>query len=97
MPHLKRDDLQFDYQWSAIPPDDARLTGKPDDVLLNRREGYEVLAFLNAHAEIYRQEFRDAENEVVIRCHLPRHLARHIAGPEVTVRYLNGPTERNGH
>ena len=52
-----------------------------------------VLAFLNAHAEIYRQEFRDEANEVVIRCHLPRHLARHIAGPEVTVRYL----ERNGH
>lgn len=47
-----------------------------------------VLAFLNAHAEIYRQEFRDEANEVVIRCHLPRHLARHIAGPEVRVRYL---------
>lgn len=57
-----------------------------------------VLAFLNAHAEIYRQEFRDEANEVVIRCHLPRHLARHIAGPEVKVRYIdrNG-AERNGH
>jgi GTP-binding protein HflX len=49
-----------------------------------------VLAFLNAHAEIYRQEFHESENEVVIRCHLPKHLARHIAGPEVKVRYLNG-------
>lgn len=48
MPHITRQDLKFDYEWSAIPPDDARLTGKPDDVLLNRREGYEVLAFLNA-------------------------------------------------
>jgi GTP-binding protein HflX len=58
-----------------------------------------VLAFLNAHAEIYRQEFRDSANEVVIRCHLPRHLARHIAGPEVKVRYLERSTaaERNGH
>lgn len=43
-----REDLKFYYEWSAIPPDDARVTGKPDDVLLNRREGYEVLAFLNA-------------------------------------------------
>ncbi|MDB5312343.1 MAG: hflX [Gemmataceae bacterium] len=58
-----------------------------------------VLAFLNAHAEIYRQEFRDEANEVVIRCHLPKHLLHHIAGPAVRVRYigLSGPPERNGH
>lgn len=48
-----------------------------------------VLAFLNAHAEIYRQEFRDEQNEVVIRCHLPRHLLHHIEGPTVKVRYLS--------
>jgi len=55
-----------------------------------------VLAFLNANAEIYRQEFRDSSNEVVIRCHLPRHLLHHIAGPTVRVRFLNGPPERFG-
>lgn len=47
-----------------------------------------VLAFLNAHAEIYRQEFRDDTNEVVIRCHLPKHLLHHIAGPTVRVRFV---------
>ncbi|MBP3958012.1 GTPase HflX [Gemmata sp. G18] len=47
-----------------------------------------VLAFLNAHAEIYRQEFRDDANEVVIRCHLPKHLLHHIAGPTVKVRFV---------
>jgi GTP-binding protein HflX len=55
-----------------------------------------VLAFLNAHAEIYRQEFRDSDNEVVVRCHLPRHLLHHIAGPTVTVRYLDGAPEADG-
>lgn len=57
-----------------------------------------VLAFLNAHAEIYRQEFRAEANEVVIRCHLPRHLLHHIEGPDVTVRSigLNGTPDRNG-
>ena len=57
-----------------------------------------VLAFLNAHAEVYRQEFRDDTNEVVVRCHLPRHLLHHIAGPTVQVRFLeaNGSPERNG-
>jgi GTP-binding protein HflX len=51
-----------------------------------------VLAFLNANAEIYRQEFHDEANEVVIRCHLPKHLLHHIAGPTVRVRTI----ERNG-
>lgn len=51
-----------------------------------------VLAFLNAHAEVYRQEFRDESNEVVIRCHLPKHLLHHIAGPTVKVRFVErGP------
>ena len=42
-----------------------------------------VLAYLTAHAEIYRQEFHD--NRVIIRCHLPRHLLHHIQGPDVSV------------
>jgi GTP-binding protein HflX len=50
-----------------------------------------VLAFLNAHSEVYRQEFRDESNEVVIRCHLPRHLLHHIAGPTVKVRFIEPP------
>jgi GTPase len=59
-----------------------------------------VLAYLNAHAEVYRQEFRDETNEVVIRCHLPKHLLHHIAGPTVQVRFVErekptpGQTER---
>lgn len=48
-----------------------------------------VLAFLNAHAEVYRQEFRDESNEVVVRCHLPKHLLHHIAGDRVQVRFLD--------
>jgi GTP-binding protein HflX len=57
-----------------------------------------VLAYLNAHAEVYRQEFREDSNEVVVRCHLPRHLLHHIAGPTVRVRFVerNGTHERNG-
>jgi GTP-binding protein HflX len=47
-----------------------------------------VLAYLNAHAEVYRQEFRDDSNEVVVRCHLPKHLLHHIAGPTVQVRFV---------
>lgn len=55
-----------------------------------------VLAYLNAHAEIYRQEFRDDASTVVLRCHLPKHLLHHIEGPKVKVTFLNGTSMRNG-
>ena len=45
-----------------------------------------VLAYLSAHAEIYRQSYEG--NEVVIRCHLPKHLLHHIQGPDVRVRFI---------
>ncbi len=45
-----------------------------------------VLAYLAAHAEIYRQEY--ADNRVVLRCHLPRHLIHHIREPDVRFRLL---------
>ncbi len=41
--------LGYKYSWEAIPPDDPRVTGQADAVLLNRREGYEMLAFLRKH------------------------------------------------
>jgi GTP-binding protein HflX len=46
-----------------------------------------VLAYLSAHAEIYRQQFHD--DHVTVRCYLPRHLLHHIHGPDVSVRFLN--------
>ena len=52
-----------------------------------------VLAYLAAHAEIHRQEFRD--NRVTVRCSLPRHLFHHIQGPGVEVHTGDDPG-RNG-
>jgi GTP-binding protein HflX len=52
-----------------------------------------VLAYLSAHAEIYRQEYRD--NRVMVHCYLPRHLFHHIMGPGVEVRFLDGPQEQS--
>ncbi len=45
-----------------------------------------LLAYLGAHAEIYRQEFQDGR--VTVRCYLPRHLLHHIQGSNVQVRFL---------
>jgi GTP-binding protein HflX len=51
-----------------------------------------VLAYLAAHAEIYRQQFQG--EQVAIRCHLPKHLLHHIQGPDVRVRFLSEDGER---
>jgi GTPase len=45
-----------------------------------------VLAYLSAHAEIRRQDYRD--EQVFVRCLLPKHLLHHIQGPDVAVRFL---------
>jgi GTP-binding protein HflX len=45
-----------------------------------------VLAYLGAHAEIYRQQYHDSR--VTIRCYLPKHLLHHIQGPDVSVRFI---------
>jgi GTP-binding protein HflX len=50
-----------------------------------------VLAYLGAHAEIYRQQFHD--DQVTIRCYLPRQLLHHIQGPDVQVRVLQANGE----
>lgn len=42
-----------------------------------------LLAFLNAHADIFRQEYR--EESVLIRGQLPRHLLHHVHGEAVEV------------
>jgi GTP-binding protein HflX len=45
-----------------------------------------VLAYLAAHAEVYRQRYDG--DMVVLRCYIPKHLLHHIAGPDVTMRVL---------
>ncbi len=59
----------------------------PAEVIVHAGNG-KMLAYLNAHAEIFRQEYRGTD--VVIRCLLPRHLVRHIEAPDVQVRFLSG-------
>lgn len=43
----KPDMIYKDYSWTAISGDDPRISGKPDNTLLNRHEGYEVLYLIN--------------------------------------------------
>jgi GTP-binding protein HflX len=45
-----------------------------------------VLAYLAAHADIYRQEFDD--NRIKMQASLPRYLLRHIQEPGVIVEEM---------
>ena len=47
-----------------------------------------VQAYLSAHAEVYRQEFKDGQ--VLIRCRLPRYLVRHVRAEGGEVRAFEG-------
>jgi hypothetical protein len=73
MPLLQKSDLQFVYSWTAIPPDDPKVTGKPDSTFLNRSEGYEVLAFINrlAVTNNWKQKASGLKTERLIKKHLP--------------------------
>lgn len=42
-----------------------------------------LIAFLNAHADIVRQEYRD--DAVIVKCNLPRHLLHHLSGEGIAV------------
>ncbi len=65
---ITADQLQYTYSWSAIPPDDPKVTGIADTTFLNRHEGYEVLPFLNRICTTYAGAIKA---EAMIRNHLP--------------------------
>lgn len=51
---FKRSDLIYnDYVWTHVAGDDPRVSGPPDNTMLNRKEGYEVLYFINKCAELW--------------------------------------------
>lgn len=73
MPLMQKSDLAFSYSWSAIPPDNPRVTGEPDSTLFNRNEGYEVLYLINklAQAWDWKQKASGLKLERLLRNHLP--------------------------
>lgn len=80
MPLLTKTDLQFTYSWTAVSPDDPKYTGIPDSTELNRGEGYEVLAFINAFAvkHDWKQKVSGLKLERMIHRYLPSNLRSHV-------------------
>ncbi|SHG06241.1 hypothetical protein [Chryseobacterium sp. OV279] len=74
---ITKTDLYFtDYSWSAIEPDDPRVTGEPDSTLLNRKEGYEILYFINKLSDIWslQNKLSAIKIEKMIRFEVPSNI-----------------------
>jgi hypothetical protein len=41
---------KYQYTWTASPGDNPHITGKADSGRVSRKEGYEVVDFINAYA-----------------------------------------------
>lgn len=69
----KSDLFYKDYIWNAYNGDDPRVTGEPDSTLLNRKEGYEVLYFINTYARknLFSQFSQFKKIEIMIRENVP--------------------------
>ncbi|WP_119790361.1 hypothetical protein [Flavobacterium anhuiense] len=71
---ITKSDLYYnDYSWTAIKRDDPRVSGEPDSTLLSRKEGYEVLYFINKFSEIHNFKNKDSAIKVekMIRNEVP--------------------------
>jgi hypothetical protein len=62
---ISKNDLYYtDYSWIALTGDNPKITGKPDSTLLNRKEGYEILYFINKFSEIH--EFKQKNSAIKV-------------------------------
>ena len=74
---MSKSDLSYkDYSWTAYEDDDPRVSGEPDSTLLNRREGYEILYFINKMAFMHdlKTVALGQKIEKMIRDHVPSNI-----------------------
>ncbi|RYE53700.1 MAG: hypothetical protein EOP48_13850 [Sphingobacteriales bacterium] len=67
MASFGKHDLKYQYSWIRTEGD-SKVTGFPDNIFLNRSEGFEVLHFLNKYMTDRRlttlQDFRTLERSI---------------------------------
>lgn len=74
---ITKSELHYsDYSWTVISGDNPKVTGVPDSTLLNRKEGYEIIYFINKLSEIFgfKQKASAIKIEKMIRNEVPKEL-----------------------
>ena len=66
---LQRSDLAYQYKWTHEKQDNPHIVGFPDNKLLDRNEGYEVLPYINKFAEKYKLTTKALGRKVEIMIH----------------------------
>jgi hypothetical protein len=65
-----------DYSWSVLNGDNPKISGEPDNTLLSRNEGFEILYFVNKFAEKhnFKQKVSAIKVEKMIRNEVPTNI-----------------------
>ncbi len=74
MAWMSKSDLVYDdYSWTVYGDDDPKVEGQTDIKLLNRKQGYEILNFINTMANIHNFKYVSSGQKIekMIRDHLP--------------------------
>jgi hypothetical protein len=74
---ITKSDLHYDdYLWTTYTGDNPKVTGEPDSTLLNRKEGYEILYFINKFSEIHKLKVKSSATKIekMIRNEVPSNL-----------------------
>jgi hypothetical protein len=74
---ITKTDLYYsDYSWTVLNGDNPKITGEPDSTLLNRKEGYEILYFVNKFCELneLKQKASATKVERMIRAEVPNDI-----------------------
>lgn len=74
---ITKSDLHYnDYSWTTYIGDNPKVTGEPDSTLLNRKEGYEIIYFINKFSEIHELKAKSSalKIEKMIRNEVPSNL-----------------------
>lgn len=74
---IDKSDLKYkDYTWTTYSHDNPKVFGKPDSTLLNSKEGYEILYFINKLSEIHNFKVKSSAIKIenMIRNEVPSNL-----------------------
>ncbi len=74
---ITKSDLKYnDYSWTTYSHDNPKVAGNPDSTLLNRKEGYEIVYFINKFCETYKfkSKLQALKIENMIRNEVPNNI-----------------------
>ncbi len=84
---ISKKDLKYDgYKWTPCKEKDPKVKTNPDQTVLNRQEGYEILYLINKIAEL--NNFKDIEEGLKIERMIHQQLPEDVLSHEETRKWI---------